>query len=525
MSRLIVVSNRVSAPERRGEGPAGGLAVALSAALRKYTGFWFGWSGKTVETFTGELHTRRVDDVSVVTVDLDEADYQEYYNGYANGTLWPLFHYRIDLTSYERSFGEGYERVNRRFAETLAPLIQPGDLIWVHDYHLIPLGMELRRLGVTNPIGFFLHIPWPAPQLLTTLPRHRQLVENLFHYDLVGFQTDEWLWAFESYVLGEAGGAWDRDGRLEAFGATLRAQVFPIGLDVEGFQALASTPIAHRTHDRVAANSAFRALIVGVDRLDYSKGLEERLLGFERFLHDNPRFRREVLYLQVAPTSRNEVEAYQDLRTRIDSLCGRINGAYADMDWTPIRYVHRNYRRDELAGLYRAAAVCLVTPLRDGMNLVAKEYVAAQDPENPGVLVLSRFAGAARQMAEAVIVNPFSHEEVSEGIKCALTMGLEERIARWRALMDGVVRSDVNFWRDLFVEALTAAHEPQLPFIQVRAERRTGRCPTPVSPHGSPIDAAAPPATDRPTDRSVLRSATARRSLLGRVESPGLSCP
>jgi trehalose 6-phosphate synthase len=465
MSRLIVVSNRVSAPQKRGEGPAGGLAVALSAALRKYTGFWFGWSGRTVETFNGEVYTESVNDVTVVTVDLEEADYQEYYNGYANGTLWPLFHYRIDLTAYERSFGEGYERVNRRFAETLAPLIEPDDLIWVHDYHMIPLGRELRRLGVSNPIGFFLHIPWPAPQLLTTLPRHRQLVEALFSYDLVGFQTDEWLWAFESYVLGEAGGDWGSDGQLHAFGAILRAQVFPIGLDVEEFQALASTPVAHRAHDRIAAHTAFRSLIVGVDRLDYSKGLEERLLGFERFLEDNPELRREVLYLQVAPPSRDEVEAYQDLRTRIDSLCGRINGAFADMDWTPIRYVHRNYRRDELAGLYRAAKVCLVTPLRDGMNLVAKEYVAAQDPNDPGVLVLSRFAGAARQMADAVIVNPFSHEEVSEGLKRALTMGREERIARYRRLMDGIMKSDVNIWRDSFVAALSDAHEPELPLF------------------------------------------------------------
>jgi trehalose 6-phosphate synthase len=466
MSRLIVVSNRVSAPEMPGDGPAGGLAVALSAALREYSGFWFGWSGETVETFTGEIHTRRVDDVTIATVDLDEADYNEYYNGFANGTLWPLFHYRIDLTAYDRSFGEGYERVNRRFAETLAPLIEPDDLIWVHDYHMIPLGRELRRLGITNPIGFFLHVPWPASQLVTTLPRHRQLVEALFSYDLVGFQTDEWLWAFESYVLGEAGGSWGRDGRLEAFGTSLRAQIFPIGLDVKEFLALAESPVAHRAYDRMAAASVFRALIVGVDRLDYSKGLEERLLGFERFLEDNPELRREVLYLQVAPTSRGEVEAYQDLRGRIDALCGRINGAYADMDSTPIRYVHRNYRRDELAGVYRAARVCLVTPLRDGMNLVAKEYVAAQNPEDPGVLVLSRFAGAARQMTDAVIINPFSREEISEGLKRALSMERAERIARWRRLMDGVCRNDVEVWRDSFVAALEASHEPRLPLFQ-----------------------------------------------------------
>jgi trehalose 6-phosphate synthase len=465
MSRLIVVSNRVNAPENKGEAPAGGLAVALSAALREYSGFWFGWSGETTAEFTGALKSREVDGVTVVTVDLEDADYQEYYNGYANGALWPLFHDRIDLTDYDRSFGEGYERVNRRFAATLAPLIEPDDLIWVHDYHLIPLGRELRSLGVDNPIGFFLHIPWPAPQLLTTLPRHRRLVEALFSYDLVGFQTDEWLWAFESYVLGEAGGTWGQDGRLEAFGAALRAKSFPIGLDYDDFTALARTPTAHRAFDRMTAHTLFRALIVGVDRLDYSKGIEQRLIGFEQFLLDNPEMRREVFYLQIAPTSRGEVGAYQDLRLRIDALAGRINGAWADMDWTPIRLVHRAYRRDELAGVYRAAKVCLVTPLRDGMNLVAKEFVAAQDPEDPGVLVLSRFAGAARQMSAAVIVNPYSREEVSEALKTALAMPLAERIARWRALNEGVCRNNVQVWRDAFVSALRASQEPRLPMF------------------------------------------------------------
>jgi trehalose 6-phosphate synthase len=483
MSRLIVVSNRVTVPERPGEAPAGGLAVALSAALKEYSGFWFGWSGATASEFSNRIQMRRVNDVTVVTVDLEESDYQEYYNGFANGTLWPLFHYRIDLTAYDRSFSEGYERVNHRFAETLAPLIEPDDLIWVHDYHLIPLGRELRLFGVTNPIGFFLHIPWPAPQILTTLPRHRQLVESLFSYDLVGFQTDEWLWAFESYVLGEAGGAWTADGRLQAFGQSVRAQAFPIGLDLEEFQALARSPVALRAFDRMAAHSVFRSLIVGVDRLDYSKGLEERLYGFEAFLEQNPELRREVLYLQVAPTSRGEVEAYQDLRGRIDALCGRINAIYADMDSAPIRYVNRGYRRDELAGIYRAASVCLVTPLRDGMNLVAKEYVAAQDPDDPGVLMLSRFAGAARQMTEAVIVNPYSREELADGLKLSLSMSLAERRARYESLMAGIRRSNVKIWRDSFVDALTAAHEPFLPLMDTAVEE-AAPAPAPVPEPG-----------------------------------------
>ena len=266
-------------------------------------------------------------------------------------------------------------------------------------------------------------------------------------------------------MLGEAGGQWSGDGRLEAFGAKLRARVFPIGLDYEAFRALATSPAANRAHARMAAHSVFRQLIIGVDRLDYSKGLEERLHGFEQFLIDNPELRREVLYLQVAPTSREEVEAYQDLRARIDGLAGRINGQWADVDWTPIRYVHRNFRRDELAGLYRAARVGLVTPMRDGMNLVAKESVAAQDPDDPGVLVLSRFAGAARQMTDAVIVNPYSREEMSEALKRALTMERGERIRRWERLVEGVRDNDVKKWRDSFVEALKSAREPPLPLF------------------------------------------------------------
>jgi len=457
MSRLIVVSNRVNPPTGKGDESVGGLAMALAAALREYSGLWFGWSGKTTAEFTGHLNVQKADGVTVATVDLEDADLEEYYNGYANKTLWPLFHYRQDLTAYDRAFGEGYERVNKRFAETLAPLIEPGDLVWIHDYHLIPLARELRRLGVKNRIGFFLHIPWPAHQLLITLPGHRQLVQSMFDYDLIGFQTAGYRQAFEEYVLSEGGGVALTGNRMRAFGRSVGIGAFPIGIDAADFAELVNSPRAQRTYDVLMAHTAFRDLIVGVDRLDYSKGLEERFAGFDRFLADNPEFLREVLMLQIAPVSRDAVAAYQEIRSRLDALSGRINGEYADIDWNPIRYVNKNYRRDELAGVYRAAKVGLVTPLRDGMNLVAKEYVAAQDPENPGVLILSRFAGAADQLSQALMVNPNSPEEISEALKRALTMGRPERIARWRALFESVAREDVTAWRDAFVTALEAA--------------------------------------------------------------------
>lgn len=428
--------------------------MALSAALRKYDGLWFGWSGDTIDHWTGEVKIEDRAGVTVGLVDLEPADVDEYYNGYANKTLWPLFHHRIDLAQYERTYGEGYERVNRRFAEVLAPLIQPGDMIWIHDYHMIPMARDLRRLGIKNRIGFFLHTPWPARQLLVTLPHHRRLVESMFAFDLIGFHTQEWSDLFTDYVVTEAGGELFGHGGLECFGRKVQTGVFPIGIDVDGFLAARDSTLGARTYDRMAASAVFRSMIVGVDRLDYSKGLEERLLGYEQFLQDNPSMRGEVFLLQVTPISRDDVDSYQDIRARLDALAGRVNGAFADMDWQPIRYLNRTYRRDQLAGIYRAAKVGLVTPLRDGMNLVAKEYVCAQNPDDPGVLILSRFAGAAEQMGEALLVNPYSREELSDAIHKALTMPLAERIRKWEALMKVVRDTDVSIWRDDYVRAL-----------------------------------------------------------------------
>jgi trehalose 6-phosphate synthase len=459
MGRLIVISNRVSPPGDEAGASVGGLAMALSAALREHNGVWLGWSGRTVDAFTGQLSFQRGGGVTVATVDLEEQDRQEYYNGYANRTLWPLFHYRIDLSAYERSFDEGYARVNARFADTVRPLIEPDDFVWVHDYHLIPMARELRRRGVGNRIGFFLHIPWPARRLFATLPNHRELVEALFEYDLVGFQSEDALSAFRDYVTQEAGGTVDESDRATAFGRTIQLGAYPIGLDAETFARAAEGEAAQGWRERMTRSLAGRRMIVGVDRLDYSKGLEERFLAYEEYLARTPEAHEQVFLLQIATPSRDEVPAYQEIRARLDSVSGRINGAFATADWVPIRYVNRSYRRDELAGIYRAAAIGLVTPLRDGMNLVAKEYVAAQDPEDPGVLILSRFAGAAEQMGEALIVNPMSREDVSDAIRQGLEMPLAERRRRWESLVEGVRRDDVDAWRDAFVSALLAQPE------------------------------------------------------------------
>jgi len=461
MSRLIVISNRVQAPNGEGAGNQGGLAVALSAALRESSGIWFGWSGEETEVFTGQIHFQRHDGVATATIDLEAQDVEEYYNGFANRTLWPLFHYRIDLAEFERGFADGYERVNARFAETVHPLIEDDDLIWVHDYHLIPLGHELRQLGLANRIGFFLHIPWPPMRLLLSLPNHRDLVEAMFAYDVIGFHTRDWLESFMDYVRAQIPEAViGQDDVVRFNGRTIRTLACPLGIDTQAFRAMAEKPIARRAFERMRISSNGRDMIIGVDRLDYSKGLQERFLGYERFLASHSEAYGRVFLLQIAPPSREDVQSYREIRTTLDGLSGRINGEFADVEWVPIRYVNKGYPRDQLAGIYRAARIGLVTPLRDGMNLVAKEYVAAQDPEDPGVLILSRFAGAAEQMEDALLVNPHSAEDIADAIGQALAMSRAERRRRWRALMDDVEKRDVSWWQRQFTAALDPPFEP-----------------------------------------------------------------
>lgn len=455
LSRLIVISNRVSAPKPDQPAAQGGLAVALTAALRESEGIWFGWSGETGPDHKLEFET--YGGVTSATIDLTAQEIDEYYNGYANSTLWPLFHYRLDLTEFEREYQGGYERVNRVFGDIIAPHIMPDDMVWVHDYHMIPLGWILRQQGMKNRMGFFLHIPWPPTRLLVALPDHRRLVEALFAYDVIGFQSAEWLESFRHYVTHEMGGSLGEEGHVTVGGRTIRAICCPIGIDSEQFIASVNSKHARDVRMRVLESGVGRALIIGVDRLDYSKGLAERFLGYERFLQKNPDRRALVYLMQIAPPSRTDVESYRDIRDNLDSLSGRINGQYADIDWVPIRYVNQGYPRETLAGVYRAARIGLVTSLRDGMNLVAKEYVAAQDPYDPGVLILSRFTGAAEQLTGAILINPYSAEDIAEGIAKALSMPKAERIARWKPMFEMVRDHDVVWWRKRFIDALEAA--------------------------------------------------------------------
>ena len=454
MSRLVVVSNRVAVP---GENRAGGLAVGIRAALQEHGGLWFGWSGKAVREESGALHEQREGDIRYVTMDLSREDQDAYYNGFANRTLWPLLHFRLDLVDYDRDTREGYRRVNILFADRLAPLLREDDIVWIHDYHLIPLAELLRERGIGCRIGFFLHVPMPSADMVAALPEHARLFSALFAYDLVGFQTRRDVERFQDYVRLFGGGKVVEEGLLEASdGHRFHAGAFPIGIDTEHIAAQSRVAMTKPTVRSLLESVRPRQLVIGVDRLDYSKGLPERFHGFERYLERHRDQKGGLTYLQIAPISRGEVAEYQLLRNELEQIAGHINGQHAAPDWTPLRYVNRNFAHTTLTGFYRMARIGLVTPLRDGMNLVAKEYVAAQDPEDPGVLVLSLLAGAAYELPQALLVNPYDFDGVADAIATAAHMPRPQRIERWQAMMDYLRVNDIDAWRSRYLAALKA---------------------------------------------------------------------
>jgi trehalose 6-phosphate synthase len=458
MSRLVLVSNRVADLDKAAQ--AGGVVIAIADVLRARNGLWLGWSGKIGEK-SEELRTRpdvvETGSASVATLGLSNREYRDYYLGYSNAVLWPVFHARLDLAQFEAGYYQRYLDVNRRFAHALRPMLRSDDTIWVHDYHMIPLGLELRKLGVENPIGFFLHIPVPPAETFLAIPEHRELARGLAAYDLIGLQTQVDVGNLIDYLQDGVFGRILQDGRIRAFEREMAIGSFPVGIDADSF--VASRP----KRQREAPPTATR--IIGVDRLDYTKGLPQKFRSFGRFLEKYPDYRRKVILSQIAPPTRESVVAYADIRHELETLSGTINGKFGELDWVPIHYIHRSTPRRMLVDVYRNSRVGFVTPLRDGMNLVAKEYVAAQAPEDPGVLILSRFAGAAEQMKQALIVNPYDVEELADSIKIALDMGREERKERHRALMAGIRAHDTFVWCRSFLNALDNIRRkaPELP--------------------------------------------------------------
>jgi trehalose 6-phosphate synthase len=461
--RLVAVSNRVSIP-RKSSAP-GGLAVGLLAAMRSRGGLWFGWSGELTEEEPSATALTKRAGVTYAVTEMRRELFEHYYFGFANGMLWPLFHYFLETFRYQDGDYDAYLEANRFLAGRLRALLEPGDLLWMHDFHLIPMARLLREEGVSGPMGFFLHTPFPHYEVLRALPVHSDLLRDLCAYDVLGFQTSNDLNSFRDsiqYVWGSD--SVSEVGHVTVDGRRVRAGVFPIGVDVEAIERESESSRSSESVRRMVRSIAGRELIIGVDRLDYSKGMVERFEAFHRFLQSNPGSLGKVTLMQIAPLSRADMRAYAAIREQLERLAGRINGEFSDTDWTPLRYLNRNFSHDVLMGFMRAARACLVTPVRDGMNLVAKEFVAAQDPQDPGVLILSTLAGAARELTSALQINPYDTRGVAQAIQTALAMPLAERQKRHRAMMKVIRRNDIHAWHGDFVAELEAcASAPEVP--------------------------------------------------------------
>jgi len=450
VARLVVVSNRVSLPSDGAR--AGGLTVALREALDDI-GLWFGWSGRTADASSIEPRIENAGPTQFATLDLSQEDYENFYLGFANSSLWPLFHFRLGLMEFRREHLAGYRAVNEMFARALKPLLRHDDLIWVHDYHLIPLANVLRDLGVHNRIGFFLHVPFVPPNVFAALPQGDALLHDFCAYDVVGFQTGEHRNDFLDTVRQLLGYAVE-DNTVKARDRPVNAIVAPVGIDRADFRRQAKRAVAGKNNKRLKESLVGRHLMIGVDRLDYSKGLPNRFEALNRLLTRFPEHREHVSYLQIAVPSREEVGEYSQLRNKLSRMAGDINGRHGTFDWVPLRYISQGMARMTLAGFYSAARVGLVTSLRDGMNLVAHEYVAAQDPEDPGVLILSRFAGAASYFTDALLVNPNDPDEIADAMHSALIMPPEERRDRHARLDAQLLRLSAKSYADTFLQAL-----------------------------------------------------------------------
>jgi alpha,alpha-trehalose-phosphate synthase [UDP-forming] len=443
-SRLVVMSNRTpGAVSRDRQRPVGGLVSALEPALHALGGIWLGWSGRASEA----SQTLAVDTAgrpARASFDLSPAWCKRFYGGFCNRALWPLFHGFLERVQYSDADWTAYVEANAEFARHASSLVSSDGIVWVHDYHLLLAGRALRQCGFRGRIGMFLHVPFPSRDLFDTLPWANDIITAMLAFDLVGFHTAQWAENFRTCA------------RHRVHGRGLpEIAVLPIGIDPRTF-----APDDAPEHPEVAGLRialGHRRMILGVDRLDYAKGIPERLLAFEVLLDTHPGWRGRICFVQISVPSREDVPEYAELRHRVETLVGRINGRFGEANWVPVHYLYRSYDHGVLAQLYRAAEVALVTPLRDGLNLVAKEFVAAQDPARPGVLVLSRFAGAADELGDAVVTNPYHAEGLAQDIHRSLEMSLARRQERHRKLMAALEGKTPQRWAAAFLDRLLGA--------------------------------------------------------------------
>jgi trehalose 6-phosphate synthase len=475
---VVVVSNRV-ARAKPDEPLAGGLAAALLPMVRDSGAIWVGSSGHTgdaAQTHDSFAKVEALGSGALATVDMPAKHYRGYYEGFANSALWPALHSRPDLIHVTADDYTSYREINAFMARALLRFNKPDAVFWIQDYHFFMLGAELRQLGVDRPLGFFLHTPWAERRTMSAVPRCADLADAMLAYDLIGFQTVEDRQNFEDYLKAELC-LNVVDGMVASHWGFTQLATFPIGIDVEEFSARATKAIGRPEVARLRDSLRGAKLALGVDRLDYSKGLANRIRAFDRMFEMEPALKRSVSLLQVAVPSRGNIKAYRELKSELAALVGEVNGRHGEVDWMPIRYLNKAFSQLTLAGFYRVASVGLVTPLHDGMNLVAKEYVAAQNPFDPGVLVLSSFAGAAKELDAALLINPHDIDGMARQIAIALKMSVEERRERWQAMVRKLKAASVQTWFADFLRTLSDIRRTPLraaarPIVLELASRR-----------------------------------------------------
>lgn len=455
MSKLIILSNRVSLPNSH-RPAAGGLAIALQDTLKDIGGIWLGWNGNNIpDGFVPEFSHKQYNNVDYITCPLQNSQYNKYYCGFANNTLWPAMHDRADLIQFNQDEYNVYQQVNLFFSEKLAKISEPQDIIWVHDYHFLSVAKYCRKLGMKNRIGFFLHIPFAQLNMWQSIPTAHSIIKDLSQFDIIGLQTESdqrlCTQVFNHFL--------DRKS-VDPYIANYQEhstliKSYPIGVNPEQIQNVAqkNDPKIQSFFDFKGSSSKHKT-IIGVDRIDYSKGLLERFNAFESFLHKHPEYYKQVTDLQIACPCRMDIPVYEDLYRQLKNKVNHINKVFSQDDWLPVNCIHETLTHELIMKIYRLADVCWVTSLRDGMNLVAKEYVASQDPDNPGVLILSKYTGAAEKMSESILIDPQDQNSMIHALETALKMSRNERLERYQQLIKSIKNYDVNDWRDAFLKDL-----------------------------------------------------------------------
>ncbi|RKH50863.1 bifunctional alpha,alpha-trehalose-phosphate synthase (UDP-forming)/trehalose-phosphatase [Corallococcus sp. AB050B] len=527
MARLLLVSNRLPVTVKAEKDSvsvgrsAGGLATGLSRPHERSGGLWIGWPGdvsRLTDAQRGQVE-KQLSDLRCVPLYLSASEVSRFYEGYSNRVLWPLCHYMLDRIPRQDRDWDAYRKANERFADLAAKHYQPGDTIWVHDYQLMLVPGMLRQRLPHARIGYFHHIPFPSSEIFSTLPRRVELLKGLLGADLIGFHAVSYVRHFSGTLLRHLGLDTDVD-RVLFQGREVRVGAFPMGIDSTAFETLASEPAVLDEVKTLKERAHGERLLVGIDRLDYTKGIPRRLLAVQRVLEREPSLRGRLRFIQVAVPSRTQVQAYAEYRETVDELVGRINGLYGTVHSTPVHYLYRSLNEKQLVSLYRGADVMLVTPVRDGMNLVAKEFCASR-PDDDGVLILSEFAGAASEMRDALLVNPYDVEGMADAIEQALEMPGPERQERMRCLRAGVKSRDVHWWVASFLDRLqglpSVAEKPPLPdgMTALDALKGPGRKVLLLDYDGTLVGFASTPELAAPDEElmTLLRELCARPDL------------